>query len=57
MDHWRRNSNRKDYMESLQKLISLHADILCEGHFGVYRGKENINKFIQSFFHSEKMIS
>ncbi len=47
-------SNRKDYMESLKKLISLNADILCEGHFGVYKGKENITKFIQSFFHSEK---
>jgi glyoxylase-like metal-dependent hydrolase (beta-lactamase superfamily II) len=42
-------SNRKDYLESLNKLISLNADILCEGHFGIYRGKENIQKFIRSF--------
>jgi glyoxylase-like metal-dependent hydrolase (beta-lactamase superfamily II) len=42
-------SNRKDYMESLKKMISLNADILCEGHYGIYRGKENIHKFIRSF--------
>jgi len=42
-------SNRKDYLESLKKLISLNADILCEGHYGVYRGKEKIEKFIRSF--------
>ena len=42
-------SNRRDYIESLNKLISLNADILCEGHFGVYTGTENIHKFIKSF--------
>jgi glyoxylase-like metal-dependent hydrolase (beta-lactamase superfamily II) len=49
-------SNREDYSESLKKLIALNADILCEGHFGIYRGKETIEKFIRSFLHSEKMI-
>jgi glyoxylase-like metal-dependent hydrolase (beta-lactamase superfamily II) len=42
-------SNRKDYLDSLKKMIRLDSDILCEGHFGVYRGKEAINKFISSF--------
>ena len=42
-------SNREDYIRSLKFMIGLKADILCEGHFGIYRGSENINKFIQSF--------
>ena len=42
-------SNREDYMHSLKLLLSLEADILCEGHFGVYKGKEEVAKFIKSF--------
>jgi len=42
-------SNRKNYIRSLKFMATLNADILCEGHFGVYRGKENIKKFIRSF--------
>lgn len=42
-------SNRKDYIASLKKMISLNADILCEGHFGIYFGEKKIRKFIQSF--------
>ena len=25
------------------------ADILCEGHFGVFKGKKKIEKFIRSY--------
>jgi glyoxylase-like metal-dependent hydrolase (beta-lactamase superfamily II) len=42
-------SNRKDYMRSLKFMMALNADILCEGHFGIYKGRDNINKFIQSY--------
>ncbi len=42
-------SNYKDYVRSLKFMMALQADILCEGHFGIYRGRDNINKFIQSF--------
>ena len=42
-------SNREDYLRSLKFMLGLNADILCEGHFGIYRGKENISRFIQSF--------
>ena len=42
-------SNRDDYLESLNLLISLEAEVLCEGHYGVYRGKREIENFIQSF--------
>ncbi len=42
-------SSRKDYMASLAFLISLEADILCEGHFGVYKGKDEVRDFIESY--------
>ena len=42
-------SNRKDYIKSLEFMVSLNADILCEGHFGVITGREKIKKFIESF--------
>lgn len=42
-------SNRDDYIRSLNLLLSLEADILCEGHFGIFRGKEEVASFIRSF--------
>ncbi len=42
-------SNREDYIKSLDFLLSIEADILCEGHFGVYRGKAAVRDFIKSF--------
>ncbi len=42
-------SDRQDYITSLNLLLSLEADILCEGHFGIIRGKLDIANFITSF--------
>lgn len=42
-------SNREDYMKSLNLLLSMEADVLCEGHFGIFRGKEEVTNFIRSF--------
>ena len=42
-------SNREQYIESLQFLLSLKVDILCEGHFGVFKGEKKIQSFIKSF--------
>ncbi len=42
-------SNREDYINSLNFMLSLKADILCEGHFGIFRGKDNAAKFIESY--------
>lgn len=42
-------SNRKDYIKSLEFLLSLEADILCEGHFGVYYGRDAVSDFIGSY--------
>jgi glyoxylase-like metal-dependent hydrolase (beta-lactamase superfamily II) len=43
------HSNHKDYQESLKLLLTLDADILCEGHYGVYRGKREVKDFIKQF--------
>lgn len=45
-------SNRKDYIKSLNMLLGIGADILCEGHFGVYRGKDEVAAFIRRFLDS-----
>ena len=37
------------YQNSLQRLLDLNADILCEGHYGVFHGKEKVRDFIGSF--------
>lgn len=38
IDQWR---------TSMQLVLALEADILCEGHYGVYRGKSAVRQFIQ----------
>jgi glyoxylase-like metal-dependent hydrolase (beta-lactamase superfamily II) len=42
-------SDRSDYLRSLGLIMDLNADILCEGHFGVFRGRTEIKKFIASY--------
>ena len=42
----------EDYIRSLKFLLGLNADILCEGHFGVFKGKKKIEKFIRSYIMS-----
>ena len=42
-------SNEGDYQRSLELMHSLEADILCEGHFGVYKGKKEVAGFIRRF--------
>ena len=42
-------SNPRDYQQSLHDLLSLEPDILCEGHYGVYRGRDAIRRFVMSY--------
>ena len=42
-------SNREDYLKSLHLLLSIGADILCEGHYGVFKGKKEVSHFIRGF--------
>ena len=42
-------SNRNDYMRSLKFMAGLKADILCEGHFGIYQGHDAVSRFIGNY--------
>ncbi len=42
-------SDEEQYQESLARLLDLGADILLEGHYGIFRTKEDVRGFIQSF--------
>jgi glyoxylase-like metal-dependent hydrolase (beta-lactamase superfamily II) len=42
-------SNIEDYDRSTKKLLDLDADILCEGHFGVYKTKKEVRNYILSY--------
>ncbi len=40
-------SNLEDYQKSMQRLLDLNADILCEGHFGIIKPASEVTSFIQ----------
>lgn len=42
-------SNLADWRRSMEKLLSLEADMLCEGHLGVYSPKDSVKKYIQHY--------
>ena len=42
-------SYRADYLDSLRRMLELEPDILCEGHYGVFRGRANVADFQRSF--------
>ena len=44
-------SDRKIFVKSLKKMLDLKSDILCEGHFGVYEGKNKVANYIQQYIH------
>ncbi|MBF0419503.1 MAG: MBL fold metallo-hydrolase [Magnetococcales bacterium] len=42
-------SNRRDYAASLQRMLEMNCDILCEGHYGIIKHQKEVAKFIRSF--------
>jgi glyoxylase-like metal-dependent hydrolase (beta-lactamase superfamily II) len=42
-------SSLEDYGRSTKKLLDLDADILCEGHFGIYKNKKDVRNYILSY--------
>ncbi|MFX1408937.1 MAG: MBL fold metallo-hydrolase [Promethearchaeota archaeon] len=42
-------SNYEDYQKSLKKLLDLEADILCEGHFGIFQPAKEVKQYIQGY--------
>ena len=45
-DSW--NSDLGEWRQSMKKLLDLKADVLCEGHAGVYRG-EKVGGYIRGY--------
>lgn len=43
--------NPSQAVVSLQKLIDLKADILCEGHFGIYQPASEVRRYIKSYLY------
>jgi hypothetical protein len=41
-----RLSDRSDYFKCLESIYGLNADRLCVGHFGIFRKREEIRRFI-----------
>jgi glyoxylase-like metal-dependent hydrolase (beta-lactamase superfamily II) len=44
-------SNLRDWDRSTKKLLELDADILCEGHFGIFKTKKEVKDYILSYRH------
>ncbi|MBA4392953.1 MAG: Zn-dependent hydrolase [Desulfobacca sp.] len=42
-------SNLSDWHRSMEKLLALKADILCEGHFGIFRSPETVKVYIETY--------
>ncbi len=40
-------SDEKQYLASLARLLNLKADLLLEGHFGIFETKEDVRAFIE----------
>lgn len=41
-------SDIREWRKSMEKLLKLEADILCEGHFGIFTSRENVADYIRS---------
>lgn len=47
-------SNLHDYQISMQKLLDLNADILCEGHFGIFQPAEKVRDYIKGYMEQNR---
>lgn len=47
MPEW--ESDMRQWMKSMQIILNYAPDYLCEGHFGIIRGRENVKQFIRSY--------
>jgi metallo-beta-lactamase class B len=42
-------ANMSDWQNSMENLLALNADILCEGHFGIYQPNKNVTAYIERY--------
>jgi glyoxylase-like metal-dependent hydrolase (beta-lactamase superfamily II) len=41
-------SDLEAWRRSMDRLLALEADLLCEGHFGVFRGRAAVRRYLES---------
>jgi len=44
-------SDIAQWRDSMNRLLKLNANILCEGHFGIFKGREAVKKYIENYLH------
>jgi glyoxylase-like metal-dependent hydrolase (beta-lactamase superfamily II) len=42
-------SSIEDWKKSMERLIALQADILCEGHFGIFQPRNKVEQYIRGY--------
>jgi metallo-beta-lactamase class B len=42
-------SDIEAWKKSMQLLLALNADILCEGHFGIYQPRDRVREYIEDY--------
>jgi len=42
-------ANMTDWQRSMEALLALNADILCEGHFGIYQPNKKVTAYIERY--------
>ncbi len=42
-------SDIKQWRQSMRELLDLQADILCEGHFGIYQPAREVRRYIEGY--------
>jgi len=47
-------SDMHQWKDSMKRLLALDADILCEGHFGVFTGKQAVKDYIEGYLNNYK---
>ena len=50
------NSSVRDWAASMKKLISKEADVLAEGHYGIFYGKDDVKDFIKRHLRQQRML-
>jgi glyoxylase-like metal-dependent hydrolase (beta-lactamase superfamily II) len=43
-------ANMSHWQKSMETLLTLNADTLCEGHFGVYKPGHVVRQYIERYF-------
>jgi len=42
-------ANLDDWRESMHRLLEMEADILCEGHFGIFNSRQEVRHYIENY--------